>query len=271
MAEGTSSRARIWTGVSLVARKAWATLKQVRTSHPIATEIAMALTGAALAILVLYDYFAYRSVRGSIVLSSPTVYTRQRLVNDRLSQANWLTKQLELTEKDPDTFSSIDSYTVTSDDSNSTLSLTVGDMSSSATVNEKRQPTVPNLGSADKQTSQQSERHQNLGTRQYRIDQTTLDKFLAKNNYRDTVRTQLMQTLLDDRHDISGNTIYRLGVDSTIIGGSGEDQLAVIYVTLIHDAPQRSTLVSKLSGMFDGIENSEASLVTEEDRTVYNQ
>jgi hypothetical protein len=35
---------------------------------------------------------------GKIVVNSPTVYTRQRLVNDRLDQAHWLRTQLKSTE-----------------------------------------------------------------------------------------------------------------------------------------------------------------------------
>jgi len=44
----------------------------------------------------------------------------------------------------------------------------------------------------------------------------------------------MMQTQLDDRHDILGNTIYRLSFDSTIIAGSREGELAGITVTLGH-------------------------------------
>src|SRR5712691_376307 len=46
---------------------------------------------------------------GKIIVNSPTVYTRQRLVNDRLDQARWLRTQLEFTEKEREKdFKSID-------------------------------------------------------------------------------------------------------------------------------------------------------------------
>ena len=60
----------------------------------------------ALLLFGSYPYLKSRTVHGSIILSSPTVYTRQSLVNDRLSQASWLTKQLKLTEKEPLQFDS---------------------------------------------------------------------------------------------------------------------------------------------------------------------
>ena len=46
----------------------------------------------------IWDHLNKQSVRGSIILNSPTIYTRQRLVNDRLSQADWLSEQLKMTE-----------------------------------------------------------------------------------------------------------------------------------------------------------------------------
>src|ERR1700738_1602206 len=47
---------------------------------------------------------------GNIIENSPTVYTRHRLVNDRLEQAHWLRTQLEITEdsKDKKEFQTID-------------------------------------------------------------------------------------------------------------------------------------------------------------------
>src|SRR5262245_38501232 len=37
---------------------------------------------------------------GKIIVGSPAVYTRQRLVNDRLAQTSWLQDQLKVTERD---------------------------------------------------------------------------------------------------------------------------------------------------------------------------
>src|SRR5689334_2977167 len=46
-----------------------------------------------------------RGSNGEILVNSPTIYTRQRLVNDRLSQTRWLEDQLAAADKD---FRSID-------------------------------------------------------------------------------------------------------------------------------------------------------------------
>jgi hypothetical protein len=61
---------------------------------------------ALLAAVVLYRYWpeihdwADRAEVGQIIVNSPTVYTRQRLVNDRLAQSQWLQEQLKQAEKE---------------------------------------------------------------------------------------------------------------------------------------------------------------------------
>jgi hypothetical protein len=69
-------------------------------------------------IAVLFAFYFYKTPIlefidhadvGKIVVNSPTVYTRQRLVNDRLDQAHWLRTQLKSTEVGYDQkFNSID-------------------------------------------------------------------------------------------------------------------------------------------------------------------
>jgi hypothetical protein len=41
------------------------------------------------------------STNGQIVVNSPSVYTRQRLVNDRFAQSAWLKEQLKVTSPNP--------------------------------------------------------------------------------------------------------------------------------------------------------------------------
>ena len=76
------------------------------------------IAGAIMAFLAAGAAFGFwysqpKGVRGSIILSSPTIYTRQRLVNDRLSQADWLAEQLKETERDKaNNFQSVDAFSV---------------------------------------------------------------------------------------------------------------------------------------------------------------
>jgi hypothetical protein len=47
---------------------------------------------------------------------------------------------------------------------------------------------------------------------------TTAEVFRAMNAYRDDIRAEIMAAQLDHRHNIVGNTIYRLGFDATVLG-----------------------------------------------------
>ena len=67
------------------------------------------------------------------------------------------------------------------------------------------------------------------------IAPTTSDLFRMKNTYREAVRAEIMETQLDDRHDIKGNTIYRLAFDATVLPGAKTNALAIIKVTLSHN------------------------------------
>src|SRR6267142_365299 len=81
---------------------------------------------------------------GSIIVNSPTVYTRQRLVNDRLDQARWLRTQLEFTEEKREAeFKSIDAVRQVSTTTKGTLNIPRGDSSNSENA-AKNSPNDPN-------------------------------------------------------------------------------------------------------------------------------
>ncbi len=54
-------------------------------------------------------------------------------------------------------------------------------------------------------------------------------------NFRDEVRAEIMRTQLDDRHDIEGNTLYRLIFDTTVLPGDNTEAWAIVHVRLKPD------------------------------------
>jgi hypothetical protein len=114
---------------------------------------------------------------GQIIVGSPTVYTRQRLVNDRLSQTAWLEAQLSVTkmEENP-VFRSIDQVRVHTGSATGKLGLAIGadgaparDSSSAPEISmgqpsESKEPAIP------------------------AVEPTTSDLLRAKNSYREEVR-----------------------------------------------------------------------------------
>jgi hypothetical protein len=159
---------------------------------------------------------------GQIIVNSPAVYTRQRLVNDRLAQSAWLQEQLRVTTREFDTaFRSIDEVRSVRNSSERRFQGGVGG--------------TPG-GAAPAGTAPADEAKNDAAAPT--VTPTSADLFRAKNTYRDEVRAEIMETQLDDRHDIQGNTIYRLSFDATVLPGTRSDALAVIKIRLLHDAEQ---------------------------------
>lgn len=151
---------------------------------------------------------------GKIIVNSPTVYTRQRLVNDRLDQARWLRSQLLSTENANDKeFKSID------------------------TIHQREVSTTAAVGAASPSGSAQQQPSDAAKAKpedNFSVEATTAARFRAKNAYREEVRSEITQTELDDRHDIAGNTIFRLTFDTSIIAGKKRDSIAGITIQLRH-------------------------------------
>lgn len=161
----------------------------------------------------------YRGEPGLIVVNTPTIYTRQRLVNDRLKQARWLEERLDESDKD---FRQFAQKHVTSENSN----ITVGGEREETTKEPESSIII-----ADKLT-----RLNNVN-----IETTTSVLFRSINSYTEELRNEITQTQLDDRHDIQGNTIYKLTFDASILSGSRKDKSALIGITLSHSPIQNNT------------------------------
>lgn len=161
---------------------------------------------------------------GKIIVGSPAVYTRQRLVNDRLAQTSWLQDQLKVTERDQP-FRGIDEVRVDAKTTGTSLAVSVG-----------AKPGGSDGGGNPSGQSDPAKADKQEGARVVApIEPTTSDLFRMKNTYREAVRAEIMETQLDDRHDIRGNTIYRLTFDATVLPGAKTDALAIIKVTLSHN------------------------------------
>jgi hypothetical protein len=161
---------------------------------------------------------------GKIIVNSPTVYTRQRLVNDRLDQARWLRTQLDFTEanKREREFQSIDAIHHVSSATKATAGI---DASQSAPSDSDQQKKL------DGDIS---------------VDSTTMAQFRAKNAYREEVRSEITQTELDDRHDIKGNTIFRLTFDTSVLAGTNKGAVAAIVIRLGHDPKNEKSSIKDI-------------------------
>lgn len=196
----------------------------------------LSIVSVAAVLFTLYFYktpiveFVDHADVGKIVVNSPTVYTRQRLVNDRLDQAHWLRTQLKSTEVGYDQkFNSIDQVRRTV--SNTQLKF-AGAAAPDSTDASPLKSVEPATDAARGTATAES----------IAVEATTMALFRAKNAYREEVRSEITQTELDDRHDINGNTIFRLTFDASIIAGTRRDSVAAIGVRLEHEPLSKGPL-----------------------------
>jgi hypothetical protein len=147
---------------------------------------------------------------GLILLETPQVFTRQRLVNDRAMQAAWLEAQLERT----------------------TELMNQGRFAKPDFIKFARQQLSLALRPREPQSAPatQDDVRKRLGA--LGLTAPPLDEFEDAARYREAIRNDLMGTALDDRHDIEGNTIYRLNFNVSVLPPKGSDRVAAVVVDL---------------------------------------
>jgi len=145
---------------------------------------------------LLYFSVGIFSSDGEIYVGSPSVYTRERLVNDRNEQDRWLKQQL----------SNFDNHIVLPslyETSRSGIAGHIPRAEGQSDVNQGNEKNSIDLPGQD-----------------FKQESTSLDyrdMFLYNNNIRNVIRQKLVSNSLDDRHDLTGNSLYGLKFDTTVI------------------------------------------------------
>ncbi len=146
------------------------------------------LGGSALIVDVWHGHWPRPDAR--IYVEPPQIYTRERLVNDRFREINWLEKRLADSKSVAVRPPSVYSTRVT--DSSADIRAGKG---------ESRQPEG---GLADANNS-------------YSTGIDELDAFNLDLERRVAMRSELLNTILDDHHDLAGATLYRMNFDVSVI------------------------------------------------------
>ena len=168
---------------------------------------------------------------GQIIVESPEVYTRERLVNDRLGQEVWLRKQMKATER---VHGEGDFRSVEGDLWRDAETLMTWRMEGMPKTRKAEESDDANDTGGDNNSNHTPGSSKDYFSEKGHPKGSSIELFRAMNEYREHVRTELMQTGLDDRHDIDGNTLYRLNFNTTVVHGRSSDALAVIRVSLQH-------------------------------------
>jgi hypothetical protein len=152
-----------------------------------------------------------RTFEGAILVDTPEVYTRERLVNDRFREDKWLTDVL-------------DKHSFTLDLS----SRLQGTDDSRRTVAASLEPTTGGAAAGNGATPDQT-----IPRSSDRIGSRPAQEFYDLAELRRSVRDELLENQLDDRHDIGANTLLRLKFDASIIPQEGGTGWALVVVDVL--------------------------------------
>lgn len=132
------------------------------------------------------------TTRGQIFVESPEVYTRERLVNDRYGQAFWLEQQLDKLDQ-------AQNFTSVRRDLALKLAFQPG--------SDVKLPPLAELSTPPFE-----------------------HEFQIRSALRDRIRQSLLENQLDDRHDLTGNSVYGLKFDTSVIPGTNTRTRAFVRV-----------------------------------------
>lgn len=184
---------------------------------------------------------------GDIYIDSPEVYTRERLVNDRLEQEAWLRSQLAKTDElefgiqglaDIRSFLGISAALgVEADPLKAALKKAQAEQSAEGikqqeeiegeTKPEEKKLTIDTQYDELIKLLAEPKSISTTGAKP-----SPIDLFRDRLAYREELRAELIENSLDDRHDLQGNTLYRLKFDTTIFPDDDTSAWAVIEVTI---------------------------------------
>ena len=182
------------------------------------------------------------STRGAIYVDSPEIYTRERLVNDRYDQDFWLREQLGELDKPHNL------VTATIDESVAG-GVAVG-ISSPAAVSKTSSATVDSAEHGKEEGSSKVRPPEGFPPLPFDQD------FRIRAAIRDTIRQLMLENMLDDRHDLTGNSVYGLKFDTTVIPGSNTRERAFVRVMLVVKDPFKIDQ-DKLERLPDGVDEKE--------------
>lgn len=171
-------------------------------------------------------WFYDPSKEGLIVVDSPQVFTRERLVNQRLRDSAWIDRQLEAVDqklKDGD-FSKPDILQSQEQSLHLLQQSLNGGGSENADLADAGETEGANAGAAP---------NANLESLLSLIEPDPISVFRDAQFYREMLTQSRYEAILDDAHDIGSNTLQKLNFRMTITPARRKsDSLAAVTITI---------------------------------------
>lgn len=180
---------------------------------------------------------------GSILIDSPEIYTRERLVNDRFREDAWLKSTLENLKKLSEEKFGFQGIARSLQLDRTTMQLDLhasGQVSNSKVDIRQTESQGDNSGAKHLSAIDKNKIDNDAQTRaQLR------DDFRQLLDIRDAIRKEIIENQLDDRHDIGVNTLYCFKFDATLII-PGNDTSAWAKIQIAMTKSDSGTLVDAL-------------------------
>jgi len=169
---------------------------------------------------------------GKIYVDTPEVYSRERLVNDRFQQDAWLREKLSEEPKQ-----GLQGSAGTLSQTNTTFGLGLAlpsgkkpKASENPETSETSQAPLTPPTPPKPPTLPEARLGKDAALKE--IDDTPIEQFRDAMAYREEVRNEILENQLDDRHDIAGNTLYRLKFDATVVPLHDTSAYAMVEVRI---------------------------------------
>lgn len=187
----------------------------------------------------LFPNYSLMQPTGAIIIGSPSVFTRERLINSRLRKRDWLEEQLQYTlHQDDSSKARRDKFnfthSITDIRKSTSAEISTGEQGNASEEAKKSQNQVPLADNASE--NQQDTSKKNDTNSQLTSEIPTEFQFSMLKSYREKVDHEWLKTQLDDRHDIAGNTIAQLSFDVSVFvppnsTESADDKIAWIRMS----------------------------------------
>lgn len=187
---------------------------------------------------------------GVVVVESPQIYTRERLVNDRFREQAWLDTQLaELADR----AQLISSYR------KSSIKVTAAAAAGPRPKDSVGEIQLAPDPSTAKETNADSE------SLESKLLVSADDSFNLQRNMRATIRRALIENELDDRHDLGSNSLYQFNFGAAIVAGARTRKIAGIEMEMEPDDPLRpiDQEISSPGQQCDGLRELECAFLIE--------
>ena len=166
--------------------------------------------------------WSFSPPNGRIYVDSPEVYTRERLINERLDEAAWLTSQLKKVNT-----ASLPPGLVYQENLFSKLGVQgegkASELDDTPKVDNPDSHVVDNPGA---QTSDSSPSPNEAWPIPFDHE------FKLKSAYRELIRQKQIENKLDDRHDLEGNSLYVLKFDTTVLSIPASEAKALVRISI---------------------------------------